>query len=154
MSPHTEACGRRCGPVVRAPPECPAQPRVTPSQAVRALLDSQVSAWNRGDLEGFMAGYWQSPELTFMSGGTVTRGWQATLDRYKARYQGKGQEMGTLTFSDLEIEVFDADHALARGRWKVVKSNTAPNGLFTLILVRKPEGWRIVHDHTSAEEKP
>ena len=85
--------------------------------AIHGVLDAQVAAWNRGDLEGFMAGYWRSENLTFMSGGTVTHGWQSTLDRYRARYQGQGKEMGSLTFSGIEVQVFDGDNAMVRGRW-------------------------------------
>jgi beta-aspartyl-peptidase (threonine type) len=139
---------RCCQPVI-VPSECSESPRVSAADAIRNVLVSQAAAWNRGDLEGFMAGYWQSPDLTFMSGSNVTRGWQATLDRYRARYQGEGKEMGSLTFSDLEIMVFDADNAMVRGKWKLVKSKETVGGLYTLILKRLPEGWRIVHDHTS-----
>jgi uncharacterized protein (TIGR02246 family) len=134
---------QRCCPVWEAP---------QPSQedAIRAVLDAQVAAWNRGDLEGFMAGYWHSDDLTFKSGDTVTHGWQATLDRYRARYQGQGNEMGSLAFSDIQVQVLDSDNATVRGRWKVTKSNETISGLFSLILKRFPEGWRIVHDHTTS----
>jgi beta-aspartyl-peptidase (threonine type) len=118
--------------------------------AVRAVLDAQVQAWNRGDLEGFMAGYWNSPDLVFHSGATVTRGWQATLDRYRKRYQGEGKEMGRLRFEEVEVQMLGPDAALARGRWHLVrKDGSEPNGLFTLVVRRFHNGWKIVHDHTS-----
>ena len=99
-----------------------------------------------------MQGYWNSPELTFFSGGAATKGWQPTLDRYRKRYQSAGSEMGKLAFDDLQVTVFDNDAAFVRGRWRLTMSNgKQPGGLFTLILRRKPEGWRIVHDHTSAD---
>lgn len=123
-----------------------------PEDAIRAVLSAQEGAWNRGDLEGFMAGYWKSDRLRFYSGGTVTSGWQATLDRYRKRYQAEGKEMGTLTFADLEVEVLAPDAATARGRWKLKLSKEDPEGLFTLILKKFPDGWKIVHDHTSAAE--
>ena len=72
---------------------------------IRKVLDEQVVAWNKGDLVGFMNGYWNSKELTFVSGKDATRGWQETLDRYKKRYQSEGKEMGKLTFSDVEVRV-------------------------------------------------
>jgi ketosteroid isomerase-like protein len=119
---------------------------------IAATLNVQVRAWNRGDLEGFMQGYWNSPELTFSSGGAVTKGWQPTLERYRRRYQSVGSEMGKLSFDDVQISVLDSDSAFVRGRWHLTMSNgKKPGGLFTLIVRRKPEGWRIVHDHTSAE---
>jgi len=128
------------------PSPCPAE---RPEEAIRRVLDDQVKAWNRGDLEGFMVGYWKSPELTFSSGGDPTKGWQATLDRYRKRYQSEGREMGTLSFSGLVIEVLGPDSAFVRGRWQLVRSKDRPGGIFTLIVRRFPEGWRIVHDHTS-----
>src|SRR5262245_66209222 len=72
-------------------------------KAIQKLLDDQDAAWNKGDLEGFMAGYWKSDELTFFSGKDVTKGWNATLERYKKRYQYEGKDMGKLTLSELNI---------------------------------------------------
>lgn len=119
---------------------------------IRALLDSQVQAWNRGDLPGYMAGYWQSGELTFFSGSALTKGWQQTLERYQERYQGEGKEMGQLSFRDVEIQILSADAAFARGVWELrTKDGKTSAGLFTLFLKKIPEGWRIVHDHSSAE---
>jgi beta-aspartyl-peptidase (threonine type) len=117
--------------------------------AVRQVLDAQVAAWNKGDLKGFMAGYWKSDNLSFFSGKDKTHGWQATLERYQKRYQAEGREMGKLTFDELEIEALGPDTAWVRGRWKVVTSKETLGGLFTLIFKKLPEGWRIVHDHTS-----
>src|SRR5262245_56442835 len=119
-------------------------------QDVRAVLDRQVEAWNKGDLETFMTGYWKSPDLTFFSEDKVTSGWQQTIDRYRKRYQSEGREMGKLSFSDLRIKEAGDQMAWVRGRWKLVTSKETLGGLFTLIVERMPEGWRIVHDHTSA----
>jgi beta-aspartyl-peptidase (threonine type) len=66
------------------------------------------------------------------------------------RYQAKGQEMGQLTFRELEIELLGPDSAVVRGRWQLRRTKDNPGGLFTLIFKRLPEGWRIVHDHTSS----
>jgi beta-aspartyl-peptidase (threonine type) len=118
--------------------------------AVQQVLDDQVAAWNKGDLEGFMAGYWKSDDLTFFSGNDVTRGWKATLERYRKRYQADGKEMGKLTFSELKIEMLGEESALVRGRWKVVTSKETLQGLFTVIFKKTSDGWKIVHDHTSA----
>jgi len=120
--------------------------------AIRRVLDDQVRAWNAHDLRGYMQGYWNSSELTFYSGGTVTRGWQPTLERYQKRYQGEGREMGALDFEILEVHVFSSDSAVVYGKWHLRMSDgKEPHGLFTLVLRRMPDGWRIVHDHTSAE---
>lgn len=125
------------------------RPETHEQAAIQRVLDDQTAAWNKGDLEGFMAGYWRSPELTFYSGATVTKGWQGTLERYKTRYQGEGKEMGKVTFSDVRIDVLGPDSAIVRGKWGLVKKDEKLGGLFTLVCRKLPEGWRIVHDHTS-----
>jgi uncharacterized protein (TIGR02246 family) len=119
-------------------------------QAIQNVLDTQVAAWNRGDLEEFMTGYWHSPDLTFFAGKDPMLGWQAAIDRYRKRYQAEGRDkMGTLSFSDIKIELLGPDSAFVRGRWKLVTSKEPLGGLFTLVFKKRPEGWRIVHDHTS-----
>lgn len=120
---------------------------------VEQVLRTQQAAWNRHDLEGFMAGYWNSPELTFFSGAQEHQGWQATLDRYRAAYASPGHEMGKLEFSGLRIEMFGSEAAFVRGAWQLtMPDGKTPHGLFTLVFRRFPEGWKIVHDHTSAAE--
>jgi len=119
-------------------------------KTIQKVLDDQVNSWNKGDLEGFMQGYWQSPDLSFFSGGNKTAGWQATLERYRKKYQGEGKEMGKLVFRDLSIELLGADHALVKGRWQLTLKNETVGGLFTLIFRKMKDGWRIVHDHTSS----
>lgn len=120
-------------------------------QAVRKVLEDQVAAWNRKDLDGFCSTYWNSPDLVFQSGGDQTKGFEAMRDRYRKRYQGEGKAMGTLTFKELEVILLANDVAMVRGRWSLVMSDKKnPNGLFTVILRKLAQGWRIVHDHTSA----
>lgn len=116
---------------------------------IRAVLDVQVAAWNRGDIEGFMQGYWKSDETVFVSGDTVTRGWQTVLDRYKKGYSTP-EKMGALTFSDLEIKPLGRNYAVALGRWELKRPGDNPHGRFTLIFRRTADGWRIIHDHTSS----
>jgi ketosteroid isomerase-like protein len=122
-------------------------------KAIQRLLRKQQDAWNKHDLEGFMAGYWNSPQLTFFSGPEEHDGWQATLDRYLATYASPGREMGKLDFSNLRVEVLCQQVGFARGSWKLTMSNgKTPHGLFTLVLRKFPDGWKIVHDHTSAAD--
>ncbi len=123
------------------------------AKAVERVLQKQQEAWNHHDLEGFMAGYWHSPELTFFSGGTERDGWEATLERYLANYSSPGKEMGKLEFSGLRVEVLGQTAAYVRGSWKVTFSGgKTSQGLFTLVFRKFPEGWKIVHDHTSAAD--
>jgi ketosteroid isomerase-like protein len=122
-------------------------------RAVRAVLDRQVADWNKGDLDAFLTGYWKSPTVVFQSGGQRHVGWSAMRERYRRRYKAEGKAMGELAFSGLEIEPLGQDSILARGGWRLtMPDGTKPGGLFTLIFRRLPEGWKIVHDHTSAEE--
>ena len=125
----------------------PSRPDIT--LEISAVLKMQQDAWNRGDIDAFMNGYSRSDETLFVSGDDVTRGWQKVLDRYKKKYFDRA-EMGTLTFSNLEITPLSNDSAVALGSWKLNRANDQPHGRFTLIFRRFPEGWRIVHDHTSA----
>lgn len=120
--------------------------------AIESVLREQSAAWNRGDLEGFMAGYWKSPELTFFSGAREFKGWQTALDRYKSSYQSAGKEMGKLEFTNLRIEILGPEAAFVRGEFHLTMSDgKTPHGLFTLILRKFPEGWKIVHDHSAGE---
>ena len=133
-----------------APAEPPKSVASADEAAIRALLAAQVAAWNKGDLEGYMAGYWNSPELTFYSGGSVTSGWRSTLERYRKAYQGGNRAMGQLEFKGLEVTPLSAEAAVARGHWLLRMPDGAKRrGLFTLVLRRFAEGWRIVHDHSS-----
>jgi ketosteroid isomerase-like protein len=120
---------------------------------IQQVLSTQAAAWNRHDLQAFMAGYWNSPELTFFSGANAAHGWDAALERYHKNYQSEGREMGKLEFTGLQIEPLAPDAAFVRGAWKLTLSNgKTPHGLFTLIFRKFPEGWKIIHDHSSAEE--
>jgi ketosteroid isomerase-like protein len=115
--------------------------------AIKKVMDEQALAWNRGDLEGFMQGYWNSPEMTFVSSGKITKGWQPTLDNYKKSYDSKAK-MGILTFSDLEITILGKESAVVLGKWSLQREKDNPHGLFTITFRRFKEGWRIILDHS------
>jgi ketosteroid isomerase-like protein len=117
--------------------------------AIRAVLDAQAAAWNRGDVEAYMDGYDRSPKTEFVGGDSITRGWQEVLDRYKQKYDTR-EKMGTLTFTDLEINILSGDAALVLGRWRLKRANDEPHGTFTLLFRKTKAGWRIVHDHSSS----
>lgn len=119
------------------------------ARAIPALLDEQARAWNEGDTSRFMQAYWKSPQLTFSSGGKVTRGWQATLDNYRRRYPTR-EDMGHLTFGDLEVFPLGAAAALVLGRWKLERTEPV-GGNFTLVLRLQGGRWVIIHDHTSRD---
>jgi ketosteroid isomerase-like protein len=116
---------------------------------ILSVLTAQQDAWNAGDIDGFMAGYWQSPDLRFASGGTMTRGWQETSDRYNKNYADRAA-MGRLTFSDLEVSRIGDDDAVVHGGWALARAADNPSGLFTLLL-RKIDGtWKVVSDTTTS----
>lgn len=140
------------GPLVAPATAGAARATSGPEAAIRELLETQRLAWNRGDLEGFMAAYWDSDSLSFYSGGSITHGWTTTRDRYQRRYQSEGHEMGTLVFELHSVEVLAKDAAIVKGGWALTMKDGNPRGLFTLVLRKvKGAGWRIVHDHTSVE---
>lgn len=120
-------------------------------EEILGVLEEQAVAWNRGDLEGFMEGYWRSPELVFTSGGRVQRGWQTTLDRYRATYGGSTSTMGQLSFFDVEIQPLGETAAWVLGRWALDRGTDDLGGVFTLVFRRIDGRWLIVHDHTSSD---
>ena len=127
----------------------PAQKEDANAAAVRAVIEAQAAAWNRGDVEGYMEGYAKEETTTFVSGDTVTRGWRTVLERYKAHYDTR-EKMGTLDFSELEFKPLGEFYIMATGRWQLTRAADRPGGRFTLIFRRTNAGWRIVHDHTSS----
>src|SRR5215469_371638 len=120
---------------------------------IQSVLSAQQDSWNRGDIDAFMNGYARSASTVFVSEDEVTRGWETVRDRYRMRYSDRAK-MGTLSFSEVEVTMLSADAAVVLGRWKLKRENDEPHGRFTLIFKRLPEGWRIVHDHTSAAPPP
>jgi ketosteroid isomerase-like protein len=115
---------------------------------IRAVMNAQVAAWNRGDIDGFMVGYARSKATEFVSGDKITRGWQTVRDNYRKKYDSR-EKMGTLKFSEIGITPLSSDAAVVLGRWQLVRPKDKPHGTFTLLFRRTPAGWRIVHDHTS-----
>lgn len=121
--------------------------------AIEAVLEAQQQAWNRGDVDAFLTGYWHSPELTFSGSSGVSRGWDGVLARYKKNYPDRAA-MGHLDFSELEYHFLGSDAALVLGHWHLqrdpVKGGGDIGGVFSLVWQRFPDGWKIIHDHTSA----
>jgi ketosteroid isomerase-like protein len=115
---------------------------------IRMLLQTQAEAWNRGDIDAFMEGYWKSDETAFIGANGITRGWLAVLDRYQKTYSGR-KAMGRLTFSGLEVHVLCPDAALVIGQFRLDRESDKPAGIFTLDFRKFPEGWRIIVDHTT-----
>jgi beta-aspartyl-peptidase (threonine type) len=114
------------------------------------ILSEQEQAWNRGDIDAFMIPYWKSESLTFSSGGETQRGWNATRDRYKARYPDQ-KTMGKLSFSHLETQSLGNDAALMLGQWQLQRDEPI-GGNFSLVWRREGDRWVIMHDHTSARK--
>lgn len=123
----------------------------TDRAAIETVLDAQVAAWNRGDLTAYMDGYAKSDDLIFTSGGKVRRGWQTAHDHYQKKYATNPAAMGKLVFEVTAIDPLGADGAVVLGTWILTSSPSDGRGIFSVVLARRPEGWRIVHDHTSLE---
>lgn len=121
--------------------------------SITAVLSAQQDAWNKGDVDTFLQGYWRSPELTFSGTGGIARGWDGVLARYKEHYPSR-EAMGQLEFSGLEIRFLGPDAALVLGHWHLARQKGDIGGVFSLIFDRLPEGWRIIHDHTSEVPAP
>jgi uncharacterized protein (TIGR02246 family) len=126
----------------------PADERKSDREAISAVLSAQQTAWNRGDVDAFLVGYWRSPELTFSGSSGVARGWDGVLARYKKNYADRSA-MGQLDFSELEFRFLGPEAALVLGRWHLNREKDDLGGVFTLVWQRFPDGWKIIHDHTS-----
>jgi ketosteroid isomerase-like protein len=127
--------------------------QVDSEAAIRSILEQQVAEWNAGDIPAFMDTYVKTDDLRFSSGGTVQRGYEATLNRYLTRYPNP-EAMGHLQFEDLEVKLLSEEWAQVHGRYRLKRGGEYENatGLFTLLLQHTSEGWKILHDHTSAAE--
>ncbi|MBL7802877.1 MAG: nuclear transport factor 2 family protein [Saprospiraceae bacterium] len=124
------------------------QQNAAASREIRRVMQEQQDAWNRGDLEEFMQGYWQSDSLRFIGSRGLTYGWQATLDNYKKGYPDR-DAMGTLTFDILSVELLSKKSAFVVGKWHLARKVGDLSGHYTL-LWRKIKGkWVIVADHSS-----
>ncbi len=117
--------------------------------AITKILDAQQKAWNEGNVDAFLEGYWRSPELTFSGSSGIARGWDGVAARYKKNYPDRAA-MGRLDFSNLEFRFLGKDAALVLGHWHLSRAQGDIGGVFSLVWQRFPEAWRIIHDHTSA----
>jgi len=125
-----------------------AQAATSAGTAIRKLLNEQVSAWNRGDVDEFLTGYWNSEQTVFAGSQGITRGWQGLRERYRRSYPDQ-RAMGTLAFSELEVTLLCPDASLVLGKWHLDRESGPIGGVFSLVLRQLPEGWRIIADHTS-----
>ena len=123
------------------------------SGEVTRALQEGVEAWNAGNLPQFLNGYLDSPDLTYTSSGRVIRGFQTLQKRYQDTYGKDKQSMGRLRFDQIEVWPLGGDYALALGRWHLelakAKTRETVEGVFSLVLRKTPQGWKILHDHTS-----
>ena len=126
--------------------------RANDRAAIMKILEAQQNNWNQGNVDAFLEGYWHSPDLTFSGSGGVARGWDGVLARYKKNYPDRAA-MGQLDFSGLEFHFLGKDAALVLGHWHLTRAQGDIGGVFSLVWQRFPEGWRIIHDHTSVVEK-
>lgn len=118
---------------------------------VENLLDQQVEAWNRGDIEAFMSAYVTGDALRFASGNTIQRGWDATIERYRRSYPDK-THMGSLRFELFEKRKLSDEWIFVFGRFHLTRDDSVGNlqGLFTLLFEKTEDGWKIISDHTSS----
>jgi len=131
----------------------PSGERIADREAIGAILRAQESAWNHAAVDAFLQGYWHSPELTFSGSSGVARGWDGVRARYKKSYPDRAA-MGQLNFSELEFRFLGPDAALVLGKWHLQREKDELGGVFTLVWQRFPEGWKIIHEHTSAVVPP
>ena len=133
-------------------PKAAPDERASDRAAIMKILEAQQNNWNQGNVDAFLEGYWHSPDLTFSGSGGIARGWDGVLARYEKNYPDRAA-MGQLDFSGLEFQFLGKDAALVLGHWHLTRAQGDIGGVFSLVWQRFPEGWRIIHDHTSVVEK-
>jgi len=119
-----------------------------PEKSMRNVLDNQVKAWNNGDMEQYMNGYWKSDSLRFIGKNGIKYGWQNTLNNYKKSYPDKAT-MGVLKFDILSVELLSNDKGFVIGKWEIKQEKGVINGIFSLLFKEIKGNWVIICDHTS-----
>ncbi|WP_065204484.1 YybH family protein [Shewanella woodyi] len=119
-----------------------------PTDDIAQVLKAQEAAWNRGDLDAYMQGYWNNEKMRFVSGDKFRYGWEETLAAYKRNYPDKAT-LGTLKFTIKEIKMLSNYGAMVVGRWQLTRAKDKPGGVFTLLVEKIDDRWVITHDHTS-----
>ncbi|MGI9138990.1 MAG: YybH family protein [Sediminibacterium sp.] len=125
--------------------------KTTPSaniQAIEAILQNQTAAWNKGDLDAFMVGYWESDSLVFIGKSGPTYGYKNTLTNYKKNYPDTNY-MGKLHFDIVSIKPLGGEHYFVIGKWFLQRNVGNRDGIFTLVFRKTKEGWKIISDHSS-----
>ncbi|HET7231164.1 MAG TPA: DUF4440 domain-containing protein [Longimicrobium sp.] len=149
LTPLRRACAVLLTAVVAACATAQPAP-VNDEQAIVALLNESAGAWNRGDLDGFLYPYLNSPQTSYIT-REVVRGVPAIRQSYAETWFRGGRPAGDLAYSGIEVRPLGRDYALVVGHWRVTNRETqrAQNGIFSLTFMRSPQGWRIIHDHSS-----
>ena len=119
-----------------------------PTDDISQVIQEQEAAWNRGDLDGYMQGYWNNDKMRFVSGDKFRYGWESTLAAYKRNYPDKAT-LGTLKFTIKDIKMLSNYAAMVVGRWQLTRAKDQPHGVFTLLVEKIDDHWVITHDHTS-----
>jgi len=116
--------------------------------AIRNILSNQSKAWNEGNIEGFMKGYWQNDSLMFIGKKGLTYGWKNTLSNYKKNYPD-ANAMGQLEFTIIKVKPLCNQYQEVIGKWHLTRRDGDLEGHFTLLFEKINGAWVIVMDHSS-----
>jgi ketosteroid isomerase-like protein len=133
------------------PPDIQAQSRA--ERTIRSILDQQTAAWNRGDLEAFMKGYWKSDSLMYIGKSGVTYGYDRTLHSYRRNY-GDTARMGKLKFDLVQVKRLSHRYYYVVGKWSLKRSAGDVGGHYTLLIKKINGAWVIVSDHSKTDGDP
>ena len=115
---------------------------------IKALLVKQNAAWNKGDIGGFMEGYWNNDSMMFIGKSGIKYGWKNTLDNYKKGYPDTAS-MGKLKFELIEFKKLSTENYFVVGKWFLTRTIGNIDGVFTLVIKKIKNKWLIIADHSS-----
>jgi ketosteroid isomerase-like protein len=124
------------------------QKKASEKEMIISVLMAQRNAWNRGDMEAYMEGYWKSDSLKFIGKSGIQYGWQKTLENYKKSYPDK-TAMGQLEFTVIKVDLLSKSSAFMIGKWKLTREKDTPQGHFTLLWKKIDNKWKVTADHSS-----
>lgn len=116
--------------------------------AIKSVMDKQAECWSKGDIEGYMKGYWESDSLRFLGRSGLTKSWKSTINNYKKSYPNPSA-MGMLKFTHISFEPLGDKKMFVVGKWALYREKDTLSGYYSLVWEKFDDGWKVIFDHTN-----